>query len=100
SVTYKRTEGVLSAKCHDEEANRLALNLTHDIITGRKSAEEAKQFYLQCMIDSRAGKATPYMEKLQFEPCSKDDAQDADKELMSEEELKKTAENEKSKKVA
>jgi hypothetical protein len=37
SVTDKRTQGLLSARCNNEEANFLALNLSHDIITVTKN---------------------------------------------------------------
>ena len=95
SVTYKRTEGLLSARCHDEEANFLALNLTYDVITGQKSAEEAKQTYLQNMIDYRAGKDVPYMKELQFKALSKDESRDKDTELISKEEMEEKAKKEK-----
>jgi hypothetical protein len=36
SVVVNRTRGELSARCHDEEANHLALNLTNDIITEQR----------------------------------------------------------------
>lgn len=53
SVTVKRTEGLVSARCHDEEANYLALNLTHDIIKEKLTVEQAKQEYLEALIDFR-----------------------------------------------
>ena len=34
SVIVERAAGEVSARCHDEQANFLALNLMHDIITG------------------------------------------------------------------
>src|SRR5918998_1970153 len=37
SVVVERTAGEVSARCHDEQANLLALNLVHDIVTGQKS---------------------------------------------------------------
>ena len=37
SVVVERTAGEVSARCHDEEANNLALNLMHDIVQGKKS---------------------------------------------------------------
>ena len=86
SVMIRRTEGLLSARCHDEEANFLALNLAHDIITGKKNVEQAKQAYVQSMKDYRADKRTPYMEGLQFEPQS--DAADPGRQMISKEELK------------
>ncbi len=89
SVVVRRTEGLLSARCHDEAANFLALNLAHDIVTGEKDVQQARQAYVQKMKDYRAGKPTPYMEALQFEPQS--DAADPDEKLISKEELEAVA---------
>jgi hypothetical protein len=85
SVIVRRTEGLLSARCHDEEANFLALNLAHDIITGKKDGDEAREAHVQALKDFRAGKPTPYMDRLQFEPH--DDAADPDEEMVTREEL-------------
>ena len=85
SVTAKRTQGLLSARCHDEEANFLALNLAHDVITDRLSVEEAKDKYLQTLIDFRQKKPTPYMEGLQFEPSEK--AGDPGRQMITKEKL-------------
>src|SRR6266545_3262356 len=56
SVVVERTAGEISARCHDEEANFLALNLAHDIVTGERTVEDARDFYAQSMIDYREGK--------------------------------------------
>jgi len=85
SVTVKRTEGLMSARCHDEEANFLALNLAHDIITDKLTVEQAREKYLQTLKDFRMNKPTPYMESLQFNPPRK--AGDPDKQMISKEEL-------------
>src|SRR5919109_1188327 len=42
SVITERTAGEVSARCHDEQANFLALNLMHDIVPGRRSVEDAR----------------------------------------------------------
>jgi hypothetical protein len=93
SVVAERTNGELSARCHDEEANFLALNLAHDIITGRKTVKEAREAYKQAMLDYRANKAVAYMEGLQFSPQFH--TRDPDVRTLREEELdnpsKKTA---------
>jgi hypothetical protein len=68
SVTYRRTAGELSAECHDEQANFLALNLANDIIEGNKTIGEARTYYSKEFLDSRRGKPAPYMEKLRFSP--------------------------------
>ncbi|MER9838651.1 hypothetical protein NKJ28_27385 [Mesorhizobium sp. M0145] len=66
SVIAERTTGEVSARCHDEQANFLALNLMHDIVTGKKSVEQARDYYAKEFVDFRRKKPTPYMEKLQF----------------------------------
>ncbi|WP_244427754.1 hypothetical protein [Sinorhizobium fredii] len=45
SVIADRTAGEVSARCHDEQANFLALNLMHDIVTGAKSVDDARPYY-------------------------------------------------------
>jgi hypothetical protein len=67
SVIVERTAGEVSARCHDEEANNLALNLMHDIVTGAKTADEARDYYAKEFLDYRRKKPTPYMEGLKFE---------------------------------
>src|SRR5690606_23126599 len=66
SVIVERTAGEVSARCHDEQANFLALNLMHDIVTGVKTAEEARAYYGKEFLDFRRGKPTPYMETLRI----------------------------------
>jgi hypothetical protein len=68
SVVVERTAGEVSARCHDEEANFLALNLMHDIVTGAKTPKEARDYYAKEFADYRRKKPTPYMEKLRFTP--------------------------------
>ena len=70
SVIAERTKGTLSARCDKEAANFLALNLAHDIVTDRKSVEQAREYYARAIKDMMAGKMDPYLEKLQFNPPS------------------------------
>ena len=86
SVICERTAGEVSARCHDIEANRLALNLIHDIVTGAKSVGEARAYYAKEFADYRRKKPTPYMEKLRFE-VPDGGTGDADKRLLSDEQL-------------
>ncbi|MGH2686459.1 MAG: hypothetical protein ACRDJP_13425 [Actinomycetota bacterium] len=39
--------GDMSARCHDEEASHLALNLANDIVEGKKTVQEARDHYAQ-----------------------------------------------------
>jgi hypothetical protein len=70
SVIVERTAGEVSARCHDEEANSLALNLMHDIVTGAKTAQQARDYYAKEFLDYRRKQPTPYMQGLQFTPPS------------------------------
>ena len=68
SVVAERTAGEVSARCHDEQANFLALNLARDIIFGLKTPEEARAYYGKEFLDFRRGKPTPYMDRLRIDP--------------------------------
>ena len=85
SVVAERTAGEVSARCHDEEANNLALNLMHDIVSGEKSVEDARAYYTKEFLDYRRKKPTPYMERLRFEP--RGSTADPDQRTISDEEL-------------
>jgi hypothetical protein len=87
SVTVRRTAGEAAAQCHDEEANTLALNLMHDIVTGKKSAQEARDYYAKEFLDYRRKEPTPYMDKLRFQPET--NAADPDRRLLSDDDLER-----------
>jgi hypothetical protein len=84
SVTIKRTDGEISAKCDKEAANFLAINLANDVATGKKSVEAARTFYANTIKDfALQNKMSPYMQSLQFS-VSKSDTGDPDKHAVSE----------------
>ncbi len=91
SVVINRTEGEVSARCHDEQANFLALNLMHDIATGAKDVQQARDYYALEFLNARRKKPTPYMEKLHFSPMQGATA-DPDARVLSEESLKNAVE--------
>ena len=70
SVIVERTKGTMSARCDKEEANFLALNLAHDIVTGKKNVVQARTYYARAMKEMMGGKMDPYLQKLQFAPQS------------------------------
>ena len=86
SVIVERTAGEVSARCHDEQANFLALNLMHDIVTGAKTVQQARDYYAKEFADYRRKKPTPYMEKLRFRPGD-ESARDPDQRVLSDAEL-------------
>jgi hypothetical protein len=85
SVIVERTAGEVSARCHDEEANNLALNLMHDIVSGEKTAEEARDYYAKEFLDYRRKKPTPYMDGLRFDGGG--GTADSDARVLSDEDL-------------
>lgn len=82
SVIVERTAGEVSARCHDEQANFLALNLMHDIVSGDKGVQEARDYYAKEFADYRRNEPTPYMEKLHFQPSR--DTADPDERALSD----------------
>lgn len=94
SVVVRRTEGEISARCHDEQANFLALNLAHDIVTGAKDVQEARDYYGTEFLDARRKRPTPYMEGLRFE--AQQDAADPGERILSDEQLDAAVEEGKS----
>lgn len=71
SVIAERTKGTLAARCDKEPMNFLALNLAHDVATGGKTVEEARQFYAKTAMAFMKGEKHPYTQRLQFEPPRK-----------------------------
>ena len=90
SVVVERTVGEVSARCHDEQANTLALNLMHDIVTGQKSTDDARAYYAKEFLDARRKNPTPYMDTLRFEPGV--DAGDPDERVWSDDDLERAVE--------
>jgi hypothetical protein len=69
SVWFHRTRGELSAQCDVEAMNFLALNLAHDIITGKRTAADARAFYAKTAMAFKQGdKSSEYVTGLIFKP--------------------------------
>jgi hypothetical protein len=66
SVVLERTSGEMSARCDMEGANFLALNLAHDIATGKQTVEGARKMYGEQIVAMKAGRSAPYTERLMF----------------------------------
>jgi len=81
SVIAERTKGELSARCDKEEMNYLALNLAHDVATGRRTVEDARRFYAETAMATMKGEMPPYVQRLQFDP-SRGGTADPDKSMM------------------
>lgn len=85
SVTVDRTAGEILARCHDEQANNLAVNLAHDLVTGAKTVEEARAYYGEEFLGFRRGDRTPYMDALRVE--RQQDTADPDERILSDSDL-------------
>jgi hypothetical protein len=62
----------------------------HDIVTGAKSVQEARDYYAKEFADFRRKKPTSYMERLRFTPGDRS-AADPDVRVLSDEELEEAA---------
>ena len=67
----------MSARCDKEENNFLALNLANDIITNKKTVEQARKAYGDIIKQKMSGANPEYMTKLAF--SSQPNAADPDK---------------------
>jgi hypothetical protein len=68
SVVVERTTGMISARCDKEGANVLALNLAHDIATGKRSVADTRNMYGEEIMKMKAGQMTEYTKDLTFSP--------------------------------
>ena len=80
SIICKRTEGEISAKCDNEAANFLALNMANEIATEKRNVDDARKFYSETMKSMMSGKSSTYLEKLLFN-VQKGNTADPDKAL-------------------
>ncbi len=62
-----RTAGEMAARCDHEAYNTLTLNLAHDIVTGKRTVEDARRFYAETASAYVMGRDAPYAEGLLFE---------------------------------
>jgi hypothetical protein len=83
SVVADRTKGEVMARCDMEEMNFLSLNLVHDIVTGKRTVEEARKFYAETAVAFMMNRPAPYTERLQFEVPTGDTA-DLDEVMITE----------------
>ena len=67
SILVDRTAGENGARCDSEAANVLALNLVHEMVKGKRSAEDAKRTLEQNKVAHSLGRDAPYAEHLLFE---------------------------------
>lgn len=81
SVLVDRTAGEMGARCDHEAYNTLTLNLAHDIITGKRTVDDARRFYAETASAYVMGRPAPYAESLIFEPV--EGAGDSDEAMIA-----------------
>jgi hypothetical protein len=67
SILVDRTRGEVAARCDSEAANVLGLNMVHEIVTGKRTYEDARRTSEQNTVAYNLGRAAPYAERLLFE---------------------------------
>jgi hypothetical protein len=67
SILVDRTRGEVAARCDSEAANVLGLNMVHELVTGKRTVEEARHISEQSTVAYNLGRDAPYAERLLFE---------------------------------
>jgi len=68
SVILERTKGEMSARCDKEEMNMLALNLAHEVNTGKRTVADARDFFAKTAMAFMKGEKPEYVTRLMFSP--------------------------------
>ena len=67
SLVIDRTKGEVSVHCDNEGANTLSINMMHEVVTGKRTPEEAREFIKKEIVEYVMNRPAPYAEKFQFE---------------------------------
>jgi hypothetical protein len=77
SVIVERTKGEISARCGGTSMNFVAINLAHDIVTSKRTVDEAREEYSRLYQAHKDGEKPPYTQAFQFE-LPQEDTKDPD----------------------
>lgn len=72
SVIVERTKGEISARCGGTSMNFVAINLAHDVITGKRNVQEARDEYTKLYLAYKRGEHPPYTQGFAFDLPSGD----------------------------
>lgn len=67
-LRFDREKEELSARSNSEALNLLALNLADELCAAKRTAPQAREFYVQTARLAAAGKSSDYLETLRFDP--------------------------------
>ena len=82
SILLDRTKGEAAARCDTESANVLGLNMVHEIVTGKRTVEDARKTAVESTVAYNLGRSAPYAERLLFE-VPQGGTEDLDKSMLS-----------------
>lgn len=88
SLVIDRTKGEVSVHCDNEGANTLSINMMHDIVTGNRTPQEAREFIKKEIVEYMMSRPAPYAERFQFE-LPQGEQWDPDVTVVNDEELMK-----------
>lgn len=67
SIVVDRTKGEVAARCDAEAANVLVMNMVHEIVTGKRTVEEAREAIAENTVAYSMGRSAPYAERMLFD---------------------------------
>jgi hypothetical protein len=90
SILLDRTKGEVAARCDSESANVLGMNMVHELVTGKRTFEEARKIATESTVAYNLGRSAPYAERLLFE-VPQGGTEDLDESMISGAVLRQTA---------
>ena len=90
SILLDRTKGEVSARCDSESANVLGMNMVHEIVTGKRTVEEARKIAVENTVAYNLGRSAPYAERLLFD-VPQGGTEDLDVSMISKPILRQTS---------
>lgn len=85
SISVDRTAGEVSVRCRSIASDTLKLNLVHDIVTGRRTVEDARDYHVEEVLNAKRGRPTPYRAELLVPPQV--DTKDPGEQILTVQEL-------------
>ncbi|MFN2531801.1 MAG: hypothetical protein ABR555_10930 [Pyrinomonadaceae bacterium] len=67
SILLDRTKGEAAGRCDSESANVLGFNMVHEIVTGKRTWEDARRISEESTVAYNLGRSAPYAERLLFD---------------------------------
>jgi len=92
SLIVFRTAGQVTFSCDSEEANLIGANLMHDIVTGKRTVEEARREYAEQTAAWTMNRPAPYTEGVQFAQPSESETGYRDEAMMKGAAVRQTVE--------